>query len=101
MPNRGPLEFTRAELVALLAELPPSRPLSEAEDDEDRQLIRLHDKLRERMAEQRNALASDDARGTVVFSIDEADGLLDCLPPPPALAEVRARLGAFHQAMLA
>ena len=101
MPNRGPVELSCAEFRALLSELPPSRPLSEAEDQEDRMKIQMHAKIRGVIEEQLKALGDDaDGRGTMTVSTDEVDEILDCLPPPPSLAAVRTRLSDARVAML-
>ena len=101
MPNRGPAEFSREELESLLLEL-PNKSQSDAEDSEERQRIKVHIALRSRIEEQQTALIAADssARGAVIFSIDEVDELLDCMPPPPALSEVRSRLAELHRALL-
>ena len=91
-----------AEVESLLAELPPPMDPREAEDDEDRQRIALHAKIRTHLDEPRKALeASADATatGTVILSTDEVDEILDCLPPPPAMASVRDRLGELRRSL--
>ena len=105
MPNRGPCEATLGEFNALSTELPPPRDLKEAEDDEDRSRIKLMAAIRGRIDETTATLKSEEELGTVIFSVDEIDEILDCLPPPPALAEVRdklisARLQALEGAVM-
>ena len=97
MPNRGPVELSLGDVDALTAELPPPRDLSEAEDSEDRQRIKLMTTIHGRLAETRATLQNPEDLGTVIFSIDEIDEILDNLPPPPALAAVRAKLGDLQQ----
>ena len=94
MPNRGPIDVSLADVRSLLAELPSPRDNKEAEDDEDRQRIKLHVSLRSRVEEQVAALSVEGAAGTgvLIFSIDEVDEILDVLPPPPLLTDVRERL---------
>jgi hypothetical protein len=95
MPNRGPLEVTVADCATLLDELPPPRDLKEAEDDEDRKRIKLHVTIRGRVEEQHAALSAStasDEKGALILSIDEVEEILDVLPPPPTLADVRKRL---------
>ena len=93
MPNRGPCEVTHSEAKALIAVL-PDRNVREAEDDDDRMRIQLVEKLRARLEEQAAALESVDEslRGVLTLSVDEVDELLDCMPPPPTLDDVRQRL---------
>ena len=92
MPNRGPLEVTVADCATLLDELPPPRDLKEAEDDEDRKRIKLHVTIRGRVEEQHAASTASDEKGALILSIDEVEEILDVLPPPPTLADVRKRL---------
>jgi hypothetical protein len=94
MPNRGPCEVTHSEAKALVAVLPEPRNVREAEDDDDRMRIQLVEKLRARLEEQAAALESADEslRGVLTLSVDEVDELLDCMPPPPTLDDVRQRL---------
>ena len=68
--------------------------MREAEDDDDRMRIQLVEKLRARLEEQAAALESADEslRGVLTLSVDEVDELLDCMPPPPTLDDVRQRL---------
>ena len=96
MPNRGPISVTAADCASLLAELPPPRDLKEAEDDEDRKRIKLHATIRGRVEEQHAALTAASATeetGALILSVDEVDEILDVLPPPPTLGDVRQRLG--------
>ena len=102
MPNRGPVDLSLAEAQALLHELPPDRDVREAEDDEDRQRIQLLAKMRKHMTEfcTERAAAGDDGPAPLVFSVDEVDEILDSLPPPPALDDVRVRLSKARVTML-
>ena len=102
MPNRGPLDLSAAEASALLDELPPPGDTVDAEaDQDDRRRIALLASARKRIAEVSEDLSKRGApSGVVILSIDEAEEVLDCLPPPPALASVRERLVRFRQATL-
>ena len=100
MPNRGPLKATCGDLKKLMAELPPPRDLKEAEDDEDRLRIKMMATIHGRIGETVAALQAEDEEGTVVFSIEEMDEILDCMPPPPTLAAVREKLGDLRRQTL-
>ena len=102
MPNRGKIDVSLAEADSLLAELPSPRDPKEAEDAEDRQRIKLHISIRQRIEEQRSALAAEGApeQGSLIFSTDDIDEILDVLPPPPRLGEVRQRLQALRVEVL-
>ena len=96
MPNRGPVELSLQDIDGLLAEV-PERDLKEAEDAEERQRFKNQNAVRTRLQAQHDTLKASggaaDATGTVVFSIDEVDLLLDCTPPQMA---VRARLSQLQ-----
>ena len=96
MPNRGPMSISLAEATKLLDELPPHMDPKDAEDDDERRRFALQDKIRTHLDEPRKALeeagGESTATGTVILTIDEVDELLDCMPPPPALDDVRGRL---------
>ena len=98
MPNRGPVELNLSEATTLLDELPATRELSEAEDEDDRTRIKLVAKLRPRLEEHRSTLASatDGERFVITMSVDEVDELVDCLAP----GELRRRIEAARLAML-
>ena len=92
MPNRGPIAVTLQDCATLLGELPPERDLKEAEDDEGRQRIKLHMAIRRRVEEQNTALEQAGGSGNLILSVDEVEEIIDVLPPPPMLADVRKRL---------
>ena len=78
MPNRAPTTLSSSEASALLASL-PDLSMDDAEDDEDRKRIKTAQACRGRLNELKASLA-DDASGSVIFSVDEVDLLLDGLP---------------------
>jgi len=116
MPNRGPIELSDAEAAALLAELPP--PVDPRDmDADDRRRAGLLAALRSRLAEVRESMSeSGRSSASAVLSIDEAEELLDCLPPPrkeeegedaeerqqiKTLNSARARLVELQQSLIA
>ena len=93
--ERGPLTVTPDDLKALLVELPLPRGLEEAEHEEERQRIEL-------MADVHSKVSAATVTGqdSIIFSVDEIDEMLDCLPPPPTLATMRDRLADLRRRLL-
>ena len=82
MPNRGPVDLSAAELKVLQENLPSPRDPKTAEDEEERVQIKNQAAARKRL-EEAGDLGSN-TETSVIFSIDEVDALIDCLPPPSA-----------------
>ena len=96
----NPLSVTLAELKSLKEELPPPGDPKEAEDEEDRRRMKMMTTIHSRIGESIAALQADEEEGTVVFSVEEIDAVLDSLPPPPKLAIVRDKLGELRRKAL-
>ena len=99
MPNRGPLSLTEAERDALLSELPPTADLDEAEDAEERRRMGSMNDVRERLVK---VECCNEQEGSIVFSTDEIDCILDHLGPPcEKLGSLQQKIGELRRHLLA